>query len=168
MARGLTPFGRDAVEEMQRLGMLVDVSHLSDGGFWEVARLAKRPFLASHSNCRALCPHPRNLTDEMLRTLGEKGGVAGLNFGPQFLNADPEIGAAPPLPSHARPPHGGQGRQSTAWPWAPISTGLPANLRSAALRTWRCWPMPCTRRDFRRIRSGRSSLTTPPGLSGRA
>lgn len=104
MARGLTPFGRDAVEEMQRLGMLVDVSHLSDGGFWEVARLAKRPFLASHSNCRALCPYPRNLTDEMLRTLGEKGGVVGLNFGPQFLNADPEDrrSTAAAIARHAR------------------------------------------------------------------
>lgn len=93
MSRGLTEFGRDAVEYMQQLGMLVDVSHLSDGGFWDVAHIARRtgkPFVASHSNCRALSPATRNLTDEMIRELGECGGVAGLNFAPQFLNADQE------------------------------------------------------------------------------
>lgn len=88
MAAGLTDFGREAVRRMNELGMLVDVSHLSDGGFWDVAAIAERPFVASHSNCRGLSPHRRNLTDEMIRMLGEKGGVAGLNFGPEFLNAD--------------------------------------------------------------------------------
>ena len=88
MAAGLTDFGKEAVERMEQLGMLVDVSHLSDGGFWDVARLCKGPFVASHSNCRALNPHPRSLTDEMLRTLAEHGGVAGLNFAPEFLNGD--------------------------------------------------------------------------------
>ena len=88
MAAGLTDFGKEAVERMEQLGMLVDVSHLSDGGFWDVSRLCKGPFVASHSNCRALNPHPRSLTDEMLRTLAEHGGVAGLNFAPEFLNGD--------------------------------------------------------------------------------
>jgi membrane dipeptidase len=89
MARGLKPFGKDAVRRMNELGMVVDVSHLSDGGFYDVAALSQKPFVASHSNCRALCPHPRNLTDDMIRILADKGGIAGLNFGPQFLNADP-------------------------------------------------------------------------------
>ncbi len=88
MAAGLTDFGKEAVERMEQLGMLVDVSHLSDGGFWDVARLCKGPFVASHSNCRALNPHPRSLTDEMLRALAEHGGVAGLNFAPEFLTGD--------------------------------------------------------------------------------
>ena len=60
--------------------MIVDVSHLSDAGFWDVARTAKRPFVASHSNARAVCRHVRNLDDDMIRALAEKGGVIGLNF----------------------------------------------------------------------------------------
>ena len=66
--------------------MMVDVSHLSDGGFWDVADILSTPFVASHSNCRALCPHPRSLTDKMLRTLSDHGGVVGLNFCPAFLD----------------------------------------------------------------------------------
>ena len=88
MNTGLTDFGKDAVVRMQELGMLVDVSHLSDGGFWDVAKLSHKPFVASHSNCRAIAPHRRNLTDEMIRALADRGGVAGLNFCPQFLTAD--------------------------------------------------------------------------------
>lgn len=88
MQQGLTAFGKEAVEYMQELGMLVDVSHLSDGGFYDVASICKKPFIASHSNARALCPHPRNLTDEMIRMLGESGSVTGLNLGPEFLNKD--------------------------------------------------------------------------------
>jgi len=88
MKRGLTDFGKEAALEMNRLGMLIDVSHLSDGGFWDVAALSKKPFIATHSNCRALCRHPRNLTDEMIRALADKGGVIGLNFAPEFLTED--------------------------------------------------------------------------------
>lgn len=88
MAKGLTDFGKEAVAYMQELGMLVDVSHLSDGGFYDVAQICQKPFVATHSNSRALSPHQRNLTDDMLRVLGDKGGVAGINFGPEFLNAD--------------------------------------------------------------------------------
>lgn len=90
MSQGLTDFGKEAVEEMNRLGMIVDVSHLSDGGFWDVARISKKPFVASHSNCRALAPHQRNLTDDMIRAIAEKGGVAGINYGGEFLTGDPE------------------------------------------------------------------------------
>ena len=88
MGRGLTDFGKDAVVRMNEMGMLVDVSHLSDGGFWDVAELSRRPFVASHSNCRALGVHQRNLTDEMIRTLADKGGVAGINFEAGFLTKD--------------------------------------------------------------------------------
>ena len=83
--RGLTDFGKEAVEEMNRLGILIDVSHLSDGGFFDVAERTGKPFVASHSNCRALCDHPRNLTDEMIRTIALKGGIIGLNQNPPFL-----------------------------------------------------------------------------------
>lgn len=85
MAEGLTSFGREAVQQMNELGIAVDVSHLSDGGFMDVLRLSKKPVLASHSNARALCPHPRNLSDEMIRLLADHGGIAGLNFYPYFL-----------------------------------------------------------------------------------
>lgn len=88
MEKGLTPFGREAVEYMNELGMLIDVSHLSDGGFYEAAELSKKPLVASHSNARALCPHPRNLTDDMIRRLAGMGGVAGVNFYGAFLNPD--------------------------------------------------------------------------------
>lgn len=87
MEKGLKPFGRDIVERMNELGILVDVSHLSDGGFWDCIQCSSVPVVASHSNARALCCHPRNLSDEMLKALAEKGGVAGLNFYPAFLRS---------------------------------------------------------------------------------
>lgn len=86
MQLGLKPFGIEVVERMNELGTMIDVSHLSDGGFWDVLKHSKKPVVASHSNARALCPHPRNLTDDMIRALAEKGGVAGINFYPYFLN----------------------------------------------------------------------------------
>lgn len=89
MQLGLTPFGKEAVTYMTERGILVDVSHLSDGGFYDVAELVKGPFVASHSNCRELAPATRNLTDNMIRILAEHGGVCGLNFYPPFLNTDP-------------------------------------------------------------------------------
>lgn len=85
MEKGLTPFGIETVERMNELGMVVDVSHLSDGGFWDCIRHSRKPVAASHSNARTLCPHPRNLTDEMLHALGENGGAAGVNFYGAFL-----------------------------------------------------------------------------------
>ena len=85
MKRGLSDFGREAVGELNRLGIIIDVSHLSDGGFWDVVKLSKKPFVASHSNARALCPHTRNLTDGMIRAVGEAGGVIGMNQCPKFL-----------------------------------------------------------------------------------
>lgn len=88
MQKGLKPFGIEAIEEMNRIGILIDVSHLSDGGFYDVAKYSSKPFVASHSNCRALSPHQRNLTDDMIRILAENGGVAGLNFAGDFLNED--------------------------------------------------------------------------------
>jgi len=82
---GLTNFGREVVSEMEDIGMLVDVSHLSETGFWDVAKMAKKPFIASHSNARAICDVPRNLSDNQLRAIAAKGGVVGLNLYAPFL-----------------------------------------------------------------------------------
>ena len=101
-SRGLTPFGRDAVLEMNRLGILVDVSHLSDGGFDDVAEISQKPFVASHSNARAVTNHPRNLSDRMLKKLADKGGATGLNFVPEFLNEQGLPGSVDMLMAHAR------------------------------------------------------------------
>lgn len=84
--RGLKPKGVEFVELMEELGMVVDVSHLGDAGFWEVAEMTKKPFAASHSNARAVASHTRNLTDEMIRTLAERGGIMGINYCPSFLS----------------------------------------------------------------------------------
>lgn len=86
---GLTEKGREFVEEMERLGMIPDVSHLSDAGFADVLEATKKPFVASHSNARAVCPNVRNLTDDMIRKLSERGGVTGLNFCADFLEERP-------------------------------------------------------------------------------
>jgi len=83
--QGLTSFGKEVVQEMNSLGMLVDVSHLSDEGFYQVADISGRPFVASHSNARAVTHNYRNLTDDMIKLLAEKGGVMGINFEKTFL-----------------------------------------------------------------------------------
>ena len=85
---GLSPFGREVVAEMNRLGMLIDVSHISDASFWDVLKYSKAPVVATHSCCRALSDHPRNMTDEMIMALAEKGGVIQVNFYPSFLDKD--------------------------------------------------------------------------------
>ena len=82
---GLTTFGKEYVREMERLGIIIDVSHLNDAGFWDVANMCTKPFVASHSNARALCNVARNMSDEMILALKEKGGVMGLNFCADFL-----------------------------------------------------------------------------------
>ena len=83
--KGLKPFGIEVVERMNELGMIIDVSHMSEGGFYDVAKHSKKPFVASHSCARALCNHRRNLTDDQLKTLGNAGGIAGVNFECSFL-----------------------------------------------------------------------------------
>lgn len=89
--KGLTEKGKAFVRKMQALGMLVDVSHLSDPGFWDVIDLAEKPIFASHSNSRAICPHTRNLTDEQFLALIKNGGVAGLNMCDEFVGQAPTI-----------------------------------------------------------------------------
>ncbi|HIP51673.1 MAG TPA: membrane dipeptidase [Campylobacterales bacterium] len=83
--KGLKPKGIEAVEEMNHLNMLIDVSHLSDGGFEDVLKHSKAPFIATHSNARSMTNHPRNLSDEMLKKLADAGGLTGINFFNNFL-----------------------------------------------------------------------------------
>lgn len=88
--KGLKPFGIEVVEKMNDLHMIIDVSHMSEGGFYDVAKYSKQPFMATHSCARVLCNHKRNLTDDQLKTLAEKGGVAGINFECSFLKEGSE------------------------------------------------------------------------------
>ena len=83
---GLSPFGKQAVAQMNRLGMMIDLSHASDKTFWDCLSVSRAPIVATHSCCRALCSHRRNLTDEMLQALGEHDGYVGINFCPSFLS----------------------------------------------------------------------------------
>ncbi len=86
--RGLSDRGRAFVRAAEELGIFVDVSHLSDAGFWDVVRMTRRPILATHSNARAVCPHTRNLTDDMFRAVVETGGAAGVNLYARFVASD--------------------------------------------------------------------------------
>jgi len=107
---GLSPFGKQVIAEMNRLGMMVDISHVSDKTFRDVLAISKAPLIASHSNCRALCDHPRNMSDAMIRELAAKGGVIQINFHVGFLSqefrnaerADPKINQAIALEVHKR------------------------------------------------------------------
>lgn len=87
-AGGLTPFGIDVVKRMGQLGMVVDVSHLSEAGFWDVASHAARPFIASHSNAKTVCAHRRNLTDRQFSEIIRRGGLVGINLYHNFLADD--------------------------------------------------------------------------------
>ena len=83
--KGLKQRGIEVVEEMNNLGMLIDVSHLSDAGFYDCIKYSKKPIIASHSNAREKSPHPRNLTDDMIKKLADNGGITGINFCSAFL-----------------------------------------------------------------------------------
>ncbi len=90
--RGLTEFGKQAVNVMEEMGIVIDVSHLSQTGFWDVANITKHPFIASHSNVKALCRHPRNLDDEQIRFMILQSGCIGINFFPAFLTEESNCG----------------------------------------------------------------------------
>lgn len=86
--QGLTPFGRSIVAALEARDIVVDVSHLNDEGFSDLVAIARKPFAASHSNARAVCNHPRNLTDDQFRAIRDAGGICGLNFHTAFLSED--------------------------------------------------------------------------------
>jgi membrane dipeptidase len=85
---GLAPFGKDVVREMNRLGMMVDISHVADKTFWDVLETTKAPVIASHSSARAIANHPRNMTDDMMRALAKNGGVVMINYHAAFLSEE--------------------------------------------------------------------------------
>ena len=85
---GLSPFGKRLIAEMNRIGMLVDVSHISDSAFYDVLACSTKPVVATHSSCRALAEHPRNMTDDMISELAARGGVIQINFYPIFLDSE--------------------------------------------------------------------------------
>lgn len=104
--QGLTETGIVFVKEMERLGMIIDISHLNDAGIWDVFRHTEKPFVASHSNARSLSRHPRNLTDEMIKALGQRGGVAGINYCAAFLGGwekgEPKVSRVGDMVSHMK------------------------------------------------------------------
>lgn len=94
---GLTELGRQLVRECNRMGILIDVSHLNEPGFWDVVEVTERPFVASHSNVRAICNHERNLTDDQIKALAGKGGLMGINYAVGFLVEGARKGSDVPL-----------------------------------------------------------------------
>lgn len=85
---GLTDFGKDVVRELNRLGVMVDISHVADKTFWDAIEVSKAPMIASHSSCRAISGHARNMTDDMIKALASKGGVIQINYLDQFIDND--------------------------------------------------------------------------------
>ncbi len=90
--KGLTDFGIEFIREMEKLGMIIDVSHLSDDGVRDILKYTEAPFVASHSNARSICNHPRNLPDELIKQMADRGCVIGINFYPPFLEDEESIG----------------------------------------------------------------------------
>ncbi len=97
---GLTEFGIQYVQECERLGIIIDVSHLSDAGFYDVLKYTTQPFVASHSNARSVCDHARNLSDDMISQLAKRGGVMGINFASDFLKENGEISSVSSMVKH--------------------------------------------------------------------
>lgn len=99
---GLTDFGIQYVKEMERLGMIIDVSHLSDAGFYDVLKYTKAPFVASHSNARSVCPHARNMSDDMIKQLAQRGGVMGINYAADFLEKEAQMSRVEAMVKHIK------------------------------------------------------------------
>ena len=100
---GLTDFGKDVVRELNRLGVMVDISHVADKTFWDALEVSRAPLLASHSSCRALSGHPRNMTDNMIKALGAKGGVIMINYSTTFLSNELYEATQNNVPAAERP-----------------------------------------------------------------
>lgn len=98
--KGLTPFGKALIPELEKHGILIDVSHLNDAGFADLLKIAKKPFLATHSNARSVCSHKRNLTDDMIREMVKRGCLIGLNYYVDFLKDDGRVESLDALYDH--------------------------------------------------------------------
>lgn len=99
---GLKPFGLEVINRMQEMGMIVDVSHLSDAGIYDVLHYAQKPIVASHSNARAVWDFPRNMTDDMIRRLKMNGGIMGINYCPDFISGDVTHNQIPAIIEHIK------------------------------------------------------------------
>ncbi len=100
---GLTDFGKDVVRELNRLGVMVDISHVADKTFWDALEISRAPLVASHSSCRAISGHPRNMTDDMIKALAEKGGVIMINYSTSFLSNELYEATQKSVPQAERP-----------------------------------------------------------------
>ena len=167
---GLTETGFAFLQEMERLHMIVDVSHLSDAGIWDVLRAGRRPFAASHSSARACCPHPRNLTDEMLAAMGgtRLSGRAQLLPGlpRRFRRPQP---SCQPCGRYGPPPaaYDRQRRRRPGGAGAATLTASAARWRSPGRRICPNWPKPCWRPVSARRRSKSCSGATPRASSAK-
>ena len=130
----LTAFGREAVREMERLSIAIDLSHASERLFYAVAEQTSGPLVASHSDSRTLCSHPRNLTDEQFCLIRDRGGLVGLNFCPDFLRNGGNAGIED-LYRHAEHFLSLGGEMS--WPWEVISTVRRFQMASPAYSPWK-------------------------------
>ena len=99
---GLKPFGLEVINKMQDLGMIIDVSHLSDAGIYDVLNYAHKPIVASHSNARAICDVPRNMTDDMIKLLKRNGGIMGINYCADFVSANTSNNQIPDIIEHIK------------------------------------------------------------------
>lgn len=122
---GLSRLGVEVVEELDRLGMLIDISHLNDEGFWDVMDLTENPVIASHSNSKNVCHHPRNMTDDMIKALADNSGVMGMNFAPMFVH--PSLATLQGVVDHidhiveiVGPDHVGLGSDFDGIPYTPV------------------------------------------------
>lgn len=164
---GLKEKGFEFLAEMERLHIIADVSHLSDKGFWDIVEHSTRPFAASHSNCRALAPHCRNLTDEMIRALANKGGLVGLNYCSGFLDNQPEEklcrSTTALMAKHA--PTSSRWAVLRSSVWAVTSTASAESWKWTTVPSSRCWPTHSAARASPRTRWRPSSTATPGGSS---
>ena len=113
--RGLKDFGFEVIERMNTLGMIIDVSHLSEAGFMDVVRCSRKPFAASHSCCRSICGHQRNLTDKQLKMIGDCGGIVGVNFYSKFLADDSDDTLVESIVRHAEHIRNKAGIDCVSW-----------------------------------------------------
>ena len=118
---GLSAFGKAVIPELERCGILVDVSHLNDPGFYDLLEVAQKPFLATHSNARAVCGHRRNLTDEMIREMVDRDCLIGLNYFVKFLRDEGRVESL--MTCTAMCPDFLELGAAKTWPWAPTLTG---------------------------------------------
>jgi membrane dipeptidase len=134
---GLSPFGIEVINELNRLGIIIDVSHISDSSFYHVIKYSKAPVVATHSNVRSLCNHPRNMTDEMIKLLAKNGGIIGINFVDEYLktpepNPAKDSVVARIKKEYSLPNLSEKGKETLAKEWDEIHTKFPAKLASVS------------------------------------